>query len=179
MRCIARVAALLVLAASARADQREKSSDALLVDFVELSSTDRSVARNQAMVELVNESPMRLDVVIGPSGVSLEPKERVIARLPAGDVTATVKAPARTDIAPLEGPVRVEGGHRYELAFGFGPVAVVAADLQPGLDAGATSAHAATAGEVIAPKPMTATPARPSSSSGKQKVEIGRKRHGR
>ncbi len=177
MRCIA-VVALLALAVPVRADQQEKSRDGLMVDFVELSSSDRSVPRTVAMVELVNESTMRLDVVIGPSGVSLEPKERVIARLPAGDVTAVIKAPSRGDVAPLEGPVRVEGGHRYELAFGFGPVTVTAADIQPGLDSGAPRPAAAD-GELIAPKPASATQARPASGSGKQKVDVGRKRRGR
>lgn len=148
---------------------------ALLADFVELGRVDRSVPRDMAMVDLVNVSPHVLDIVIGESGATLQPKERIIARVKAGPQAVTVTTREK-GIAPMEGRLQLDAGLRYELALAFGPVPKMSADLAPALDS-------QDGGAAIAPKPEGSGAAATSAEPRKEprrtrggKVDVGRRR---
>jgi hypothetical protein len=108
---------------------------ALLADFVEIGRVERSIAHDLAMVDLLNLSPHVLDVVVGDGAATLQPKERMIARVKAGDANVSV-ATREKGVDPMEGRLHLEPGVRYELAFAYGAVPKVQAEMAtPGVDA--------------------------------------------
>lgn len=147
---------------------------AILVDFVEYGRVDRSVARDLALVDVVNLSEHVLDFAIGEGSSTLKPGERVIARVKQGDPAVKVSARA-PGIEPVEGSLHVEAGLHYELALGYGkvPEGVASADASAGSPAPDGSPQ-------IAPKPpgaagaTTAAPGAPRRTKG-GKVDIGRR----
>ena len=153
---------------------------ALLVDFVEIGRVDRSVPRGISMVDLLNLSPHVLDVVVGDGSATLQPKERLIARVKSGDQTVTVSTREK-GIDPMEGRLHLDDGVRYELALAYGAVPKVTSELaQPGIDS-----DPATLGDDIAPRPRDLGPAgspqreprdaREPRRKGGGKVDVGRR----
>lgn len=153
---------------------------ALMADFVEVGRVDRSLPRDIAMVDLVNLSPHVLDVIIGDGAATLQPKERLIARVKSGDQLVTVNTREKT-IAPMEGRLRLDSGLRYELALAYGAVPHERADMAlPGIDPDGSG------GADIAPRPpggldgAAQPPSRPRAEPPRRgkggKVDVGRRR---
>ena len=147
----------------------------LLVDFVEIGRVDRSVPRGISMVDLLNLSPHVLDVVVGEGSATLQPKERLIARVKSGDQTVTVTTREK-GVDPMEGRLHLDDGVRYELALAYGAVPKVKAELaSPGIDSDPAASGADVAplpeGDAQAAKPKRGEPRRKAGG----KVDIGRR----
>jgi hypothetical protein len=183
MRLVVLAAALgLALAPSAAAQAAAAPAPApapgeemaLLVDFIEIGRVDRSVPRDIAMVDLLNLSPHVLDVQVGEGSATLQPKERIIARVAAGDQPVTVTTREK-GVDPMEGRVHLDGGVRYEMALAYGAVPKIDAQMaHPGID------PALPGSDKIAPapgEPQKADRPRGEPRRGRGgKVDVGRRR---
>ena len=179
MRRLAVLAAVLLASPAIRAAEPPASGEhALLADFVEIGRVDRSLPRDLAMVELYNMSTQVLDVVVGEGSATLQPKDRLIARVAAGDRDVTVRS-RQAGVPNMEGRVRLEAGVRYELALTYGLVPAVEAPIAtPGVDVAPMTPSAPgspQAGSAAAPRDAGQADRQPRrTKSGR--VDIGRRR---
>ena len=164
------LAALLAFAPLARAQAilpGPSGEKAILADFVEITS--RQVMRRDAsLLELVNDSELTLDVTVGESGTTLEPKQRMLAGVEPGIVKVKVLAHG-VSASPLEGDLQVEGGRHYELALAFAvpPTESTSTSTPSGKAVAAHSSAAPSEPNAKDPEPV---------KPRKDKVDVGRKR---
>jgi len=156
---------------SSRAPAVEVPGAELLADFVEIG-TVRS--REGALVELVNMSPLTLDVVIGPGSATLQPDDRLFAGVEPGDVPVKVTAREDSDTL-LDGDLQVEPGRKYQLAFAYGVPRSREAEAvaRHGEDETPATTAAPTEGPRDARREAVRSGANP---TARKRVDIGRKR---
>ena len=178
LACLALTGSLLLghggAAHAQSASAAPPSGKALLADFVEITSR-AALRRDAALIDLVNMSPIVLDVHIGEGATSLKPGERMLAGVQPG--RGLVKVIGQdVPTGALEGDLEIEGGRHYELAFAYDIPPTMPAESAVGPSTGDTAATSASAA-TDEPPALKAAPASRSGKPGKSgKVGVGRRR---
>ena len=173
---LALMSAAVTAPSSARAETQGSAPSgekAILADFVEITSR-QVMRRDAALIELINMSPVTLDVSVGEGATTLKPGERMLAGVQPGSVPVKVIAQG-VSTAPLEGDLQIEGGRHYELAFAYDRIP----EREQAVSEGVQAPSPASADGQAATPPSGAQPvkAAPTSQPRKEKVSVGRRRH--
>jgi hypothetical protein len=184
MRHLLALPCVLLAASALAADAPAPGRKVLVGDFMERGAILRGVPHDQAVVQVVNDTDLALEIALGPGTGTMKPRESLLLRVPLGQVPLRVTCPGQPEHR-LEADLSVDRTIQYGII-----LALVDPDAappeepekskssvarQPPPASGSAETTAPEAPAEAAPAPSKSEP-KPAKAKASGKVDIGRRK---